>query len=74
MAYLCLYIQNTVGNYHRVNKHIRCKQLFNSFYIYFKLPCNNLFLPAEIIILALESALVVPIYLKVKEYKIKQQC
>lgn len=61
-----------MGNYHRVNKYICCKQLFHTFYTYFKLHCNSLFLPAEKIILALKSALVVPIYLKVKEYKIKQ--
>lgn len=70
MAYLCLYLQNTVGNYHRVNKYICCKQLFPTFHIYFKLLCNNLLHPAEKIILGkLKSA---PIYLKVKGYKIKQ--
>lgn len=73
MAHLCLYLQNTVGNYHRVNKYICCKQLFPTLYIYFKLPCDNLLYPAEKIILGkLKSALVVPIYLKVKGYQIKQ--
>jgi len=70
MAYLCLYLQNAVGNYHRVDKYICCKQVFPTFYIYFKLPCNNLLYPAGKIILGkLKTALVVPIYLKVKRYE-----